>query len=55
MLLGYRAQANPMMQAVATEFKAMSPAEQRELLFWMCVDIAKNPTRIVPNEPIGKC
>lgn len=43
--------ANPMMADIADEFLAMSPAEQRELLFWMVIDAAKNPTRIVDNGP----
>jgi hypothetical protein len=45
MLEGYRSAANPMMQLVWAEFRALSPAEQRELLFWMIVDTATNPTQ----------
>jgi hypothetical protein len=45
MLEGYRSAANPMMQVVWAEFRVLSPAEQRELLFWMIVDTATNPTQ----------
>ena len=45
MLDGYRAAASPPMQAVYAEFRLLSPAEQRELLFWMIVDTATNPTQ----------
>jgi hypothetical protein len=45
MLDGYRSAANPMMQIVWAEFRGLSPAEQRELLFWMIVDTATNPTQ----------
>jgi hypothetical protein len=49
MLEGYRSAANPMMQSVWAEFRVLSPAEQRELLFWMIVDTATNPTQRAPN------
>jgi len=48
MLERYRVAANPMMQAVRAEFAALSPAQQRELLFWMVVDTATNPTHPRP-------
>jgi hypothetical protein len=43
--------ANPMMADVCDEFLKMSPAEQRELLFWMCVDNAKNATKVTEHGP----
>jgi hypothetical protein len=46
MLTLYRAAAPPEMREVAAEFAALSPSEQRELLFWMAIDIANNPTTI---------
>ena len=51
MLLAYRAlnRQNPMMAAVADDFLNLTAPEQRELLFWMCIDVAKNPTQGVPN------
>jgi hypothetical protein len=48
MLTGYRAAAAPNMQLVAAEFRALSASEQRELLFWMIVDTATNPTHRRP-------
>jgi hypothetical protein len=46
MLTMYRAHnlLNPVMAAIQAEFQAMPEAEQRELLFWLIVDVAKNPT-----------
>jgi hypothetical protein len=49
MLEGYRAAASPPMQLVFAEFRVLSPAEQRELLFWMIVDTATNPTQRASN------
>lgn len=46
MLLAYRANANPQMTAIAAEFHQLSASEQRELLFWMLVDTATNPTHL---------
>lgn len=46
MLSMYRVAAAPNMQAVAEEFLALSPSEQRELLFWMVVDASTNPTNV---------
>ena len=45
MLTAYRARANPMMLQIVAEFRAMSTTDQRELLFWLIVDTATNPTR----------
>jgi len=45
MLAFYRNKAQAPMQAIANEFKLLSEAEQRELLFWMTIDVASNPTR----------
>jgi hypothetical protein len=49
MLVMYRAHANPAMQVVASEFLAMNASEQRELLFWLVVDTATNPTQRASN------
>ncbi len=46
MLPLYRAAANPNMRDIAAEFAALSPSEQRELLFWMVTDAATNPTSV---------
>jgi hypothetical protein len=46
MLPLYRAAAAPNMIDVAEEFQALSPSEQRELLFWMVVDASTNPTNV---------
>ncbi len=46
MLAHYRAAAPPFMQEVAAEFGAMTPEAQRELLFWMVIDVTTNPTTI---------
>ena len=46
MLPLYRAAPPPAMAGVAAEFAALSPSEQRELLFWMVVDASTNPTTI---------
>jgi hypothetical protein len=35
--------AGTLMEAIATEFQALSAAEQRELLFWMLIDTTTNP------------
>lgn len=55
MLTHYRAQnlLNPVMAAIQAEFQAMPEADQRELLFWMVIDVAKNPTKVAPNVPAG--
>ena len=45
MLAFYRKAAAEPMQAIATEFRALAPADQRELLFWMIIDTTTNPTR----------
>ena len=42
----YRNTAAPNMLAIAAEFRQMTPSEQRELLFWMCVDASTNPTTV---------
>jgi hypothetical protein len=46
MLPLYRAAAPANMTEIASEFLALSPSEQRELLFWMVVDASTNPTNI---------
>lgn len=46
MLMLYRGNATPNMQAIAAEFMALQPSEQRELLFWMVVDASTNPTNV---------
>jgi hypothetical protein len=55
MLTHYRAQnlLNPVMAAIQAEFQAMPEADQCELLFWMVIDVAKNPTKVAPNVPAG--
>lgn len=52
MLPLYRDAAPPNMREIAREFQAMSPSEQRELLFWMVIDTANNPTSI-RSENVG--
>jgi len=42
MLAFYRGKALAPMQDIAAEFKALSPADQRELLFWMIIDTNSN-------------
>lgn len=49
MLAAYRGAANLQMQEVAHEFRQLSPADQREFLFWMIVDTATNPTKVQVN------
>ena len=51
MLAGYRAAAQPALQAIAAEFMDMSPSQQRELLFWMLIETITNPTRIQHANP----
>ena len=46
MLMLYRGNATPNMQAIAAEFEQLQPAQQRELLFWMVVDVTSNPTNV---------
>ena len=56
MLALYRQAAGDQMQAIASEFAALSPSDQRELLFWMIIDTTTNPTRlrdVRPNHPAG--
>lgn len=53
MLMLYRGNATPNMQAIEAEFAALSPSEQRELLFWMVVDVTSNPTN-VRSENVGQ-
>lgn len=46
MLTLYRGKAPPGMTDVVTEFLALNPSEQRELLFWLVVDASTNPTTV---------
>jgi hypothetical protein len=45
MLEMYRGAASEPIQAVADEFLALSPSEQREFLFWAFLDVTTHPTR----------
>jgi hypothetical protein len=46
MLAIYRETAAAPMKEIAAEFQFMSASDQRELLFWMIIDVTTNPTRI---------
>jgi hypothetical protein len=38
MLQAYRSRANPVLDLIVTEFKALAPSDQRELLIWMILE-----------------
>lgn len=54
MLEFYRNTAAPNMLAIATEFRSLTPSEQRELLFWMVVDASTNPTTVRTQQHVGQ-
>jgi hypothetical protein len=47
----YRGAATPQMKEIAAEFQFLSASEQRELLLWMVVDTANNPTKVQHVRP----
>lgn len=54
MLETYRANANDFMRQQATEFRSMSPSDQREFLFWMMANMAISQAAIVDCLPDPK-
>ena len=45
MLEMYRGAAAPALEAIRDEFCALTPADQREFLFWAFLDVTTHPTR----------
>ena len=45
MLEMYRGAAAPALEMIVGEFKSLTPAEQREFLFWAFLDVTTHPTR----------
>lgn len=54
MLDAYRANANDFMRKQAAQFKAMSPGDQREFLFYMMANMAVSQAAIIDSMVIAE-